>query len=63
MKYELAGIKNGVELYNPVPENRNEEIDLDARKTRFANFLCEMILKYYDKIEPEISKLEKQDSQ
>lgn len=54
MKYELAGVKNGVELYNPVPENRSEEIELEARMTRCANFLYEMILKYYEEIEPEI---------
>ena len=54
MKYELAGVKNGVELYNPVHENRSEEIELEARMTRCANILYEMILKYYDEIEPEL---------
>lgn len=54
MKYELSGIRNGVELYSPVAENEMEERELEANMRRCANFMYEMILKYYDKIEAEI---------
>lgn len=57
MKYELAGIKNGVELYNPVPEDRYDELEIEANEKRLANFLYEMILKYHDKIESEINNI------
>ncbi len=55
MKSELAGIRNGVELYIPVPENENEKKELEFRKERFYNFLGEIILKYYSKIEDKMN--------
>ena len=54
MKTKLAGVKNGVELYVPVPENDAEKRELELREERFANFLADIILKYYDKVADEI---------
>lgn len=50
MKSELVCIKNGVKLYNPVPENEAERRELELREKRFANFLGDLILKYYNSI-------------
>lgn len=54
MKTKLAGVKNGVELYVPVPENDAEKRELELREERFANFLVDIILKYYSRIADEI---------
>lgn len=54
MKTRLAGIRNGIELYVPVPENESEKRELELREKRFANFLADIILKYYSKIADEI---------
>ena len=54
MKSELVCIKNGVELYNPVPENEEERRELELREKRFANFLADIILKYYSSIKDEM---------
>ena len=55
MKNELAGVKNGVELYVPVPENENEERELKLREERFGNLLRDIILKYYSRIEDKMN--------
>ena len=55
MKYELTGIKNGVELYSPVAENRMEERQLENNMERCAEFLSKMIRKYYNDIKHEIN--------
>lgn len=55
MKTQLAGVRNGVELYIPVPENDIEKRELELREQRCANFLAEMILKYYDKIADDVN--------
>lgn len=55
MKSELAGIKNGVELYIPIPENEAKKRELELREERFCNFLGEIILKYYSKIADDIN--------
>ena len=44
VKSELAGVKNGVELYVPVPENEDEERELKLREERFAKLLADIIL-------------------
>lgn len=54
MKTRLAGIRNGIELYVPVPGNESEKRELELREKRFANFLADIILKYYSKIADEI---------
>ena len=55
MKSRLSCIKNGVELYVPVPENDAEKKELKLREERFANFLGEIILKYYSKVKDDIN--------
>ncbi|MDD6156503.1 MAG: hypothetical protein PUB52_05770 [Lachnospiraceae bacterium] len=57
MKYELIGVKNGIELYGPVAENRQDELELKAREDRFCNFMAEIILKYYDKFATKIAQM------
>ena len=49
------GVKNGVELYVPVPENDVEKRELELREKRFTIFLAEIILKYYDRVADEIN--------
>lgn len=47
MKEELFAVTpEGVELYRPIPENKRYESVLNARRTRAANFMAEMIMKY-----------------
>lgn len=47
MKEErFAVTPEGVELYRPVPENKRDESVFNARRTRVANFMAEMIMKY-----------------
>ena len=58
MKYELSGIKNGVELYNPVPEKDLEKRELELREERFADLLADLILKHYHEIKDDIEGLE-----
>lgn len=48
MKSELAGIRNGVELYVSGPENEAEERQLNLREERCTNLLVELILKYLE---------------
>ena len=55
VKSELAGVKNGVELYVPVPENEDEERELKLREERFAKLLADIILKYYSKVEDKMN--------
>ena len=55
MKSELSCVKNGVELYVPVPENDNEKRELELREERFYNLLRDIILKYYSKIEDKMN--------
>ena len=55
MKNELAGVKNSVELYVPVPENENEERELKLKEERFCNLLRDIILKYYSKVEDKMN--------
>ena len=55
MKNELAGVKNGAELYVPVPENENEERELKLKEERFCNLLRDIILKYYSRVEDKIN--------
>ena len=55
MQIKLAGVKNGVELYVPVPENDVEKRELELREKRFTIFLAEIILKYYDRVADEIN--------
>ena len=56
MKNELIGVKNGVELYAPVPENEHEKRELEFREKRFCNFLAEMIRKYGHEVLKEIEE-------
>ena len=56
MKNELIGVKNGVELYAPVPENEHEKRELEFREKRFCNFLGEMIRKYGHEVLKEIEE-------
>ena len=56
LKSELIGIRNGVELYGPVPENDAEERELELRTERFANFLADLILKHYAKIKQSLEE-------
>lgn len=51
MKYELVGVFNGAELYNPVPEDKYEEQQIKMNEERFCSFLADMILKYWPQIE------------
>jgi len=56
MKNELIGVKNGIELYAPVPENEHEKRELEFRQKRFYNFLGEMIRKYGHEVLQEIEE-------
>lgn len=55
MKSELAGTRNGEELYIPVPENEDEKRELELKEERFGKLLADIILKYYSKVEYKIN--------
>ena len=56
MKYELAGIKDGIELYNPVAENAFEERELELRMERCVDVLAKIILNHYQEIKELINE-------
>lgn len=56
MKYELAGISDGVELYNPVAENELEARQLEINKDIFMNTLADLIIKYGPKLLEELKE-------
>lgn len=56
MKYELAGIKDGVELYNPVPEDEHDERVIKMHRDIFCDTLAKMIIKYGPKLLEERAK-------
>ena len=56
MKSKYVKTINGVECYEPVPENEVEARQIETNATICVNFIADMILKYYSVIKEKEQK-------
>ena len=54
MKSKYAGTINGIECYEPVPENEIEERQIAINADIFYSFMADIILKHMSAVEDKI---------
>lgn len=56
MEYKLVGIHNGIELFNPAPEDEYEGHQIKVNEDYACNLLADLIVKYEDVIQEQIGE-------